>query len=212
MEALLTRGVEASPGSGPAPISVLAIVPEEMVWCGIRLMLGRPPWLDRYLVAGSLDDAAGLAAMYEPEVLLVDMKLPECSPEESCETLRLVSPRSRLLLLSAAPHVPSASVAAIGAHGFISKNWPSAEVVDAIHRTGLGLVPVAGGECEHGLSGRQMEVLQLLAEGRTNDEIAALLELSRNTVKQHTSAVYRKLAVRNRAAAIGSAQAMGLLS
>lgn len=212
MEALLTRDTEPVPGLDPAPISVLALVPEEMVWCGIRLMLGRPPWLGRYLVAPTLDDAADLAAIHEPEVVLIDMKLTECSPEQACEALRLVSPVGRLLLLSAAPHVPVASVTTIGADGFISKTWPSTDVVEAIRRAGLGLPPAPVAEHDHGLSGRQMEVLRLLAEGRTNDEIAALLQLSRNTVKQHTSAVYRKLTVRNRAAAIGSAQAMGLLS
>jgi DNA-binding NarL/FixJ family response regulator len=57
-----------------------------------------------------------------------------------------------------------------------------------------------------------LEILRLLADGHTNDEIAVRLYLSRNTVKQHASAIYRKLDVRNRAGAIGVAQAMGLLS
>lgn len=63
-----------------------------------------------------------------------------------------------------------------------------------------------------GLSDREMEVLQLIATGATNREIAAELNLSPHTVKEHTSTVYRKLEVRNRAEAVQRAQRLGLLS
>jgi len=215
MDALLAGNppAEAVVGSaGPATVSVLALVPEEMVWCGIRLMIGRPPWLGRYLVAPSLERAVELAATCEPGVALVDMQLADSTAEKACGAIRAVSPHSRLLLLTTASQVPARTVEGFGADGYISKGWLSEAVVETIRATGLGLEPPAPPTPGHGLSGRQMEILQLLAAGCTNAEIATRLELSRNTVKQHTGAVYRKLAVPNRAAAIGHAQAMGLLS
>src|SRR5215467_6993630 len=110
MDALLTRDAESTLDLAPAPISVLAFVSEELVWCGIRLMLGRPPWLGRYLVAPDLEGAARLAAAHRPEVVLVDMKSAGVAPEEACAVLRLASPESHLLLLSTAPFVPASSV------------------------------------------------------------------------------------------------------
>jgi two-component system response regulator DesR len=63
-----------------------------------------------------------------------------------------------------------------------------------------------------GLSERERDVLMLMAEGRTNPEIGEALHLSRHTVKEHSSAVYRKLAVRNRTEAVQRAQRLGLVS
>jgi two-component system response regulator DesR len=61
------------------------------------------------------------------------------------------------------------------------------------------------------LSPRELDVLQQVSSGLSNPEVANLLNLSRHTVKQHTSAVYRKLGVRNRAQAASRAQELGLL-
>jgi two-component system response regulator DesR len=61
------------------------------------------------------------------------------------------------------------------------------------------------------LSKRELDVLQLIVAGMTNPEVAALLNLSRHTVKQHSSVVYRKLGVRNRAQAASRAQELGLV-
>jgi ATP/maltotriose-dependent transcriptional regulator MalT len=63
-----------------------------------------------------------------------------------------------------------------------------------------------------GLSERERTVLELLAGGATNPEIADSLHLSKHTVKEHTSAVYRKLGVRNRTEAVRRAQRLGLLA
>ncbi len=72
------------------------------------------------------------------------------------------------------------------------------------------------GRAEHpgalGLSDRERSVLELMASGSTNPEIAEALHLSKHTVKEHTSSVFRKLGVRNRTEAVQKAQRLGLVS
>ena len=194
-------------------ISVLVVAPQELVLCGMRLMLGPQEWVSRCLGARDIERAAELAEAYEPDVALVDVKLQDGLAEAACARLRSAAPGMRILLMTAADRVPSRTVAGVGACGYLSKSWGAREIVQAVRATGLGLpILVAAQHSDDGLSARQREILQLLADGGTNEEIARVLHLSLNTVKQHTSAVYRKLGVRNRAEAIGRAQAMGLLA
>ena len=194
-------------------ISVLVVASQELVLCGMRLMLGQQEWISRCLGARDIDRAATLAQAYEPDVALVDLKLQDGVAEAACARLRAAAPQTRVLLMTAADQVPSRTVAGVGACGYLSKGWAARDIVHVVRATGLGLpIAVAERSRHDGLSARQREILQLLADGGTNDEIARVLHLSLNTVKQHTSAVYRKLGVRNRAEAIGRAQAMGLLA
>jgi two-component system response regulator DesR len=86
--------------------------------------------------------------------------------------------------------------------------------VKAIRMVGLGMTVFTPGSepALLGLSPREREVLDLVAEGATNRQIGERLFLSPHTVKEHTSAVYRKLGVRNRAEAVQRAQRSGLLA
>jgi two-component system response regulator DesR len=106
-----------------------------------------------------------------------------------------------------------AAARAAGASGFISKDWDAREVVDALRMVGFGMTMFApkADQPEPLLSEREREVLDLIAAGSTNKEIAERLYLSPHTVKEHTSAVYRKLRARNRAEAVQRAQRIGLL-
>jgi two-component system response regulator DesR len=194
-------------------ISVLVVAEQELVLCGMRLMLGQQEWVSRCLGARDIERAAPLAEAYAPDVVLVDLKLQGGVAEVACARLRAAAPGTRVLLMTSADELPSRTVAGVGACGYLSKGWPARDIVQAVRASGLGLpIPVAERRRHDGLSARQREILQLLADGGTNHEIARVLHLSLNTVKQHTSAVYRKLGVRNRAEAIGRAQAMGLLA
>ena len=128
--------------------------------------------------------------------------------------IREASPQTRVLLISGAGRISPSVARAAGASGFISKDWGAADVVKAVRMVALGSEVFAGGGAgdEVGLSDREREVLALVATGATNKEIAATLYLSPHTVKEHTSAIYRKLGVRNRAEAVKSAQTLGLVA
>jgi two-component system response regulator DesR len=78
--------------------------------------------------------------------------------------------------------------------------------------SGGTVFPAEGRSAPLGLTERERSVLQLMGHGATNPEIAAELHLSRHTVKEHTSAVYRKLGVRNRTEAVQRGQRLGLLT
>ncbi|HEY2637124.1 MAG TPA: response regulator transcription factor, partial [Solirubrobacteraceae bacterium] len=118
------------------------------------------------------------------------------------------------LFISGAGRLSPAAARAAGAAGFIPKDRGARELAAAIHAVGSGATvftpsdeqPVAL------LSDREHEVLEGLAGGSTNREIADSLFLSPHTVKEHTSTLYRKLGARNRTDAVQRAQRLGLIS
>jgi DNA-binding NarL/FixJ family response regulator len=193
--------------------AVLVVDDHELVLCGLRLMLAGRPWVTRCLAALNTQTAVDLIERYQPRVALVDVRVGHSGSTATCRALREAAPTMRIVLMTSGQRLTAQTVSSLGAAGFVSKRSTAPEIVDAIRRAGLGLPmstrPTAD-SCL--LSARQHEVLELLAAGDTNGEIAARLYLSAHTVKQHTSAVYRKLEVRNRAEAIQRAQALGLLT
>ena len=158
-------------------------------------MLTQQPWVDRCLSAHSGEEALALVARYRPHVALVDLFIGEESGAEICEQLREAEPLTRVLLFSGAGEISPHAARAAGASGFAYKDWPARKIASAVRIVGLGKTvfdhqdrPVA-----LGLSDRERDVLNLMASGATNPEIAEQLHLSKHTVKEHTSAVYRKL-------------------
>ncbi|MDQ6605243.1 MAG: response regulator transcription factor, partial [Actinomycetota bacterium] len=128
--------------------------------------------------------------------------------------LRAAEPSTRVLLFSGAGAISPNAARAAGASGFAYKDWPAAKIARAVQLVGLGRTVFERQEPQGalGLSDRERDVLELMAAGSTNPEIAEALHLSRHTVKEHTSAVFRKLGVRNRTEAVQRAQRLGLTS
>jgi two-component system response regulator DesR len=194
-------------------LKVLVVDDHDVVQWGFRLMLGELEWVERYLSAHNGDEALALTREHEPDVALVDLFLGEESGPEVCERLLTERPELRVLLISGAGRISPATARACGASGFVPKDWPAADVARAVRMVALGMAlfeppPTTGGLS---LSGRELEVLERIADGATNREIAVALHLSPHTVKEHTSALYRKLEVRNRAEAVQRAQRLGLI-
>jgi DNA-binding NarL/FixJ family response regulator len=202
----------------PAPttgrrLRVLVVDDHDVVQWGFRLLLGEQPWVERCLSARTAQEALHLTANLRPDVALVDLFLAGESGADLCESIRAASPETRVLLISGAGRMSAAAARAAGASGFVSKDWDADDVVAAVRRVGMGMTmfePKAQ-QPEPLLSEREREVLELIAAGSTNREIAERLYLSPHTVKEHTSAVYRKLHARNRAEAVQRAQRVGLL-
>jgi two-component system response regulator DesR len=197
-------------------LRVLVVDDHDVVQWGFRLMLGELDWVEHYLSAHNGTEAIELTRKHAPDVALVDLFLGEESGPEVCERLLTERPELRVLLISGAGRISPATARACGASGFVPKDWPAADVARAVRMVALGMalfepapLPAAGGLS---LSGRELEVLERIADGATNREIAGALHLSPHTVKEHTSALYRKLEVRNRAEAVQRAQRLGLLS
>jgi DNA-binding NarL/FixJ family response regulator len=196
------------------PLRLLVVDDHDVVHWGFRLMLGQAPWVERCLAARTADEAVTLTRRYAPEVALVDLFVGDASGAEICERLLRERPELRVLLISGAGRISPAAARECGAAGFIPKDWPAPDIARAVRMVARGMsVFEETGEPPAGeLSERERDVLRGIASGATNREIGAQLHLSPHTVKEHTSAVYRKLAVRNRTEAVRRAQRLGLLS
>jgi two-component system response regulator DesR len=192
---------------------VLVVDDHDVVQWGFRLLLTQQPWVERCLTARTGEEALELTRRYRPHVALVDLFLAGESGADVCAAIRQESPATRVLLISGAGRMSPAAARAAGASGFVSKDLEAAEVTRAVRMVGAGmtLFPPKAEQPAPLLSEREREVLSLIAVGRTNREIAEELYLSPHTVKEHTSALYRKLGARNRAEAVQRAQRMGLL-
>jgi two-component system response regulator DesR len=116
--------------------------------------------------------------------------------------------------MSGVGHISREAALSVGALGFVPKDWPARDIAHAARMVGLGMTLFAPESADpaSGLSERERQVLDLIAGGATNREIAAELFLSPHTVKDHTSTLYRKIGARNRAEAILRAQRLGLIA
>jgi DNA-binding NarL/FixJ family response regulator len=192
-------------------LRVLVVDDHDVVQWGFRLLLERQPWVERCLAASTGAEAVLACRKVQPEVALVDMLLGTESGAEVCEEIHQVSPGTRVLLISGAGILSPNVARTAGAAGFISKDWSAVDVVRAVRRVSQGQEVFAEAPLDSPLSEREQEVLSLIATGSTNKEIAVTLHLSPHTVKEHTSAIYRKLGVRNRAEATRQAQRLKIL-
>ena len=193
-------------------LRVLVVDDHDVVHWGFRLLLTEQPWVERCLTARDSEEALDLTKRYEPHVALVDLFVGEESGAELCESIRRESPGTRVLLISGAGWISPQAAKAAGASGFVSKDWSADDVAMAVRMVGKGMTVFAPRQEQPAtpLSEREREVLTLMASGATNKEIASSLYLSPHTVKEHTSALYRKLGVRNRAEAVQRAERLGL--
>jgi DNA-binding NarL/FixJ family response regulator len=195
-------------------LRVLVVDDHDVVHWGFRVLLGEQPWVERCLAARTGAEALALVRTFEPHVALVDLFLADESGAELCDSIRKSSPTTRVLLISGAGRMSPAAARAAGASGFVSKDWEASEIAAAVRMVGLGMTmfPPKADQPAPLLTEREREVLDLIAAGSTNREIATALYLSPHTVKEHTSALYRKLRARNRAEAVQRAQRIGLLA
>jgi DNA-binding NarL/FixJ family response regulator len=194
-------------------LRVLVVDDHDVVHWGFRVLLGQQDWVERCLAARTGAEALEHVRTFAPDVALVDLFLAGESGADLCASIRKASPSTRVLLISGSGRMSAAAARAAGASGFVSKDWDAGDVAAAVRMVGLGMTMFSpkADQPEPLLTGREREVLDLIAEGSTNREIADRLFLSPHTVKEHTSALYRKLGARNRAEAVQRAQRVGLL-
>ena len=194
---------------------MLVVDDHDVVHWGFRVLLSEQPWVERCLSARTGAEALDAG----PQASSRTSRWSTCSwptsRAPSCaRAIRDASPATRVLLISGAGRMSPAAARAAGASGFVSKDSPTrARSSRRSARVGLGMTTFAPKAEQPAplLTEREREVLDLIAAGSTNREIAEQLYLSPHTVKEHTSALYRKLGARNRAEAVQRAQRIGLL-
>ncbi|MBN6036578.1 response regulator transcription factor [Amycolatopsis sp. 195334CR] len=179
-------------------------------------------------IAGEAADGAEalvLAGALAPDVVLMDLRMPRMDGVSAIRELREIAPHTKVLVLttfdSEADVLPAIEA---GATGYLLKDAPTAELLRAVRAAAKGesvLSPTVAVKLlgqmrapapKNTLTKREMEVLELVADGATNRMAAAKLFISEASIKTHLLHIYAKLEVRDRAAAVGEAYRRGLLS
>jgi two-component system, NarL family, nitrate/nitrite response regulator NarL len=202
---------------------VMVVDDHPVVRDGVALLLRGEPAL---VVVGSAESgrsALERAPELRPDLVLLDLRLPDMLAPEVVVGLREVVPDARIVVFTAhGDHHGVQAALDAGAQGALLKDAAATDLVDALRRVLRGervsdprMVPgdAARGAAlaRSGLTRREYEVLRLAAQGRTNPEIAETTGLARNTVKTYLQAALHKLGARNRVEAIGKASEAGLL-
>jgi len=200
-------------------IRVMLVDDHEVVREGLRTLLARDKTLLVVAEAGTTAEAIETAARAKPDVVVMDVRLPDGSGVEACRTIREARPETKVIMLTsyADDEALFASIVA-GAAGYLLKQTRGQAVIDAITSVAAGrslLDPdVTGKVLERVRRGREDEdpafaslteqerkVLEQLAEGKTNREIGEILFLSEKTVKNYVSRILDKLGLSRRAEA-----------
>lgn len=179
-------------------------------------MLSRERWVELLVGARTGTEALLLGRRYRPHVAIIAADLAGESVADVCEQLPQESPATRILLRSdkwlRGLHSHQFDVA-----GIVPNTWDGRSIAEAARLVALGneffaLDRSKPPDAVDLLTPREQTVLEMIANGATNREIAASLNLSDNTVKDYVSAVYRKLGARNRPSAVVRAHRLGFLS
>ncbi len=204
-------------------VSVLIVDDHPVVRTGIRGMLEGHPDFEVAGEATNGEEAVDLAGRLEPDVVLMDLRMPGTDGVAATARLRKTRPGSRVLVLTTSDSGADILRAVeAGATGYVLKDAPREEIYDAIRAAAEGkplLAPDVAAHIvervrwpsEEGLSGREVEVLELVARGKGNKEIARTLWISEATVKSHLLHVYEKLGAADRASAVAVAMQRGIL-
>lgn len=193
---------------------ILIVDDQEIVHAGFRLLLEAQSWVASCVGASNCHDALDVRRRHRPHVAVIDMVVSGRPGLELCRDLVRQDPYLKVIVMSANSRTSARAVRAFGGRGFLAKGSPAGVIVETIRLVaeGVTVFPAADAGAATHLTRRELDVLETLVRGMSNPEVAATLHLSRHTVKEYTSAIYRKLGVRNRAEAAGRARELGLVS
>ncbi len=199
------------------PLRLLVVDDHEVVRQGLVSLLGRRAGFEVVAQAGSVAESITQAARYEPDLVVMDVRLPDGSGIEACREIRAARPETRVIMLTSYPDEEAVLSAIIaGASGYLLKQIRGRDLVAALESVGRGeslLDPavtekvlervrrlVSGGASDElaDLTAQERKILLLVAEGKTNKEIAAEVFLSDKTVKNYVSSILSKLNLQRR--------------
>jgi DNA-binding NarL/FixJ family response regulator len=220
-----------SEGTAKARIRVLVVDDHDLFRAGLASVLAGHHGIDVVAQASGGRAAVRLAAELRPGVVLMDMRMPDLDGPAAMQQILAHDPDVRILALTvASDEADVASAVIAGACGYVLKDSPIDDVVEAVRAAARGIAwlspraadalldrvrreyvePGDRPEPEPDLSPRELEVLQLIARGLDNSEIAAELSISPRTAKNHVSSILSKLEVPNRIQAATYAVRSGL--
>lgn len=203
-------------------ISVMLVDDHALVRRGFRRLLEDASDIEIAGEASNGTEAVALARQLRPQVIVMDCALPGVSGLAATEQILEMLPNTFVLMLSMHSEETWVRKALnAGARGYILKNARDLNLVWAVRRIAAGelvfdpqLAPPANlkGERDHGLTERELEILQLIVNGKSNKEIAVQLQLSANTVSVHRANMMRALGLHNTAELVSYAIRSGLVN
>ena len=198
------------------PLRLLVVDDHEVVRQGLVALLDRRESFEVVAQAGSVAEAIAAANRFEPDLVIMDVRLPDGSGIEACREIRSEHPGMRVVMLTSYPDEEAVLSAIIaGASGYLLKQVRGRDLVAALESVGRGdslLDPAvtekilqrvraaAGGESDElaDLTSQERKILLLVADGMTNKQIATEVFLSDKTVKNYVSSILSKLNLQRR--------------
>ena len=209
---------------GEAPVRIVIADDHALVREGTRELLGRHPDLQVVGEVASGDEVVAAVLAAEPDLVLLDVRLPGASGIEVMRRLAVEAPAVKVVMLSAfAEHDYVSAALGAGAAGYLLKTAPGEEVAAAIRAVMSGAtvldpavskqlaVGTGAGSNPGELTAREAELVRLVAEGLPNKAVATRLGLSRRTVEGHLGRIFAKLGVATRTELAHYATVHGLL-
>jgi two-component system, NarL family, response regulator DevR len=206
--------------ANPTALRLLVVDDHEVVRQGLVALLDRRAGFEVVAQAGTVAESIEQARQYQPDIVVMDVRLPDGSGIEACREIRAELPDTKVIMLTSYPDEEAVMSAIIaGASGYLLKQIRARDLVAALETVGRGeslLDPgvtekvlervrrMASGDVTDELSAltaQERKILMLVAEGKTNKEIAADVFLSDKTVKNYVSSILSKLDLERRAQA-----------
>src|SRR5690606_12010176 len=201
-------------------IRIMLVDDHEVVRLGMKSLLERHADFEVVAEAAAADEAVQKAMQHEPDIVLMDIRLAGSSGIDACEEITTALPDTKVVMLTsyADDELLFAAIRA-GASGYVLKQIGSGELIQAVEAAARGEATLDPSLTQRGfsegrraiqkeekaafgeLTAQEMQVLALIAEGKTNREIADALFLSEGTVRNYVSSILSKLEVSNRAEA-----------
>jgi DNA-binding NarL/FixJ family response regulator len=215
-------------GDNAAVVRVVLADDQSVVREGLVTLLSLLPGIEVVGAGADGDEALRLVDEHRPDVLLVDLKMPRRDGVSTTSAVRAEYPDTEVVVLTTYADDDSLLAALrAGARGFLTKDADAESIAHALRSAAAGLSIVDGDLQERlvasvgtprparrpddGLTPREVDVLQLIAAGLSNGEIARHLVVSEATVKTHVNHVFSKLGLRDRAQAVSYAYRTGLV-
>lgn len=211
-----TDEVGSAPAGQESTVRVMLVDDHEIVRQGLVALLDDEPDLDVVVEAGTAEEGVARAKVFEPDVVVMDVRLPDGNGVEACREIRAWRPATRVLMLTSYSDDQALfdSIMA-GASGFVLKQVRGQQLADSIRRVGRGesiLDPAVTqrvlerirnpGEDQDErlarLTPTEARILDMIADGRTNREIAERIHLAEKTIKNYVSGILSKLDVSRR--------------
>jgi DNA-binding NarL/FixJ family response regulator len=207
-------------------VSVLVVDDHPIVLDGVRLLVDSTSWITLAGYARTGREAITVAEQTQPDVVLLDLRLPDMLGPEVIHGIRRGAPEAKVVLFTAyADHAAVEPALAAGARAVVLKDADRADLVGVVRRVAAGetIPATAGGSAgvanqqlarklrQWALTRREYDILRRISMGETNPEIAEALGLTRNTVKTYVQSALNKLGARNRIEALNRLHEGGLL-